>query len=115
MSPKALIAAAAIAGAIAVVGGAYSFPAHACSGRGIGVAPVVDSASAKTSHSARSKTEATASRDSTSPADDETTARSEAERLRVVRDLVEARLRALREKRSGGAGSTIPEEQSPCM
>ena len=113
MSRSALLAAAAvaIAGAIAVAG---SFPAYACSGRGIGVAPVVDPASAQTPPSARSETEVTASRDSTSPADDETTARSEAERLRLLRDL-EARLRALREKRSGGAGSGIPEEQSTCM
>lgn len=114
MSRNALLAAAAvaIAGAIAVAG---SFPAYACSGRGIGVAPVVDPASAQTPHSARSETEATASRDSTSPADDETAVRSEAEQLRVLRDLVEARLRALREKRSGGGGSGIPEEQSTCM
>ena len=114
MSRKALMAAAAIAttGAIAVAG---SFPAYACSSQGIGVAPVVDPASAQTPHSARSETEATASRDSTSPAGDETTARSEAERLRVLRDLAEARLRALREKPSGGAGPTVPEVQSTCM
>jgi hypothetical protein len=35
--------------------------------------------------------------------------------LRVLRDLVEARLRVLREKPPGGAGSTIPEVQSTCM
>jgi hypothetical protein len=106
------MAAAVVTIAAAAAG---SFPAYACSGQGIGVAPVVDPASAQMPHSARSETEATASRDSTSPADDETTARSEAERLRVLRDLAKARLRALREKPSGGAGSAIPNVQSTCM
>ena len=103
-------AAIAVAGAIAIGIVANSLPAYACSGHGIGAAAGTNPAAAPTS-----KTEAMARRNGSGPSAGEATVPSEAEQLRAAREMLDARLRALREKASGGAGSTIPESQSLCM
>jgi|SRR5882672_6273227 len=109
-SARTATAAIAIAGAIAIAIVASSLPAYACSGQGIGTAAVADPATTPTS-----KTEAMPSRDASGSSAGEATAPSEAEQLRAARELLETRLRALREKASGGTGSGIPDMQSPCM
>ena len=100
------MAAIVIAGAMTFVAATASFPAHACSGQRIDSAAVTAPAGDSTAGTSPSKTEATASRDHTGAADGETAARRDAEQMRVLRDLVEARLRAFREKGSSGVQST---------
>jgi hypothetical protein len=87
--------------AIAVVAGNLS--AYACSGQGIGTSAAADAANAPTS-----KTDAMPNREGA-------TRLSETERLRLLREIEEARLRALREQAAGGAGSASPVAQSTCM
>jgi hypothetical protein len=100
----------AVASAIAIGIVASSLPAYACSGQGIGTAAVANPANAPTS-----KTEPMPSRNGSGSSAGETAAPSDAEQLRAAREMLEARLRALRENRSGGAGSGVPDMQSPCM
>jgi hypothetical protein len=92
-----------VAGAVAIAIVAGNLSAYACSGQGIGTSAVADAANAPTP-----KTDAMPNRGVA-------TRLSEAERLQILREIEEARLRALREKVAGGAGSASQVVQSTCM
>jgi hypothetical protein len=100
----------AVAGTIAIAIVAGSLPGYACSGQRIGAASVVDHANALTQD-----IEATLGRAGSGSSAGAATASSEAEQLRAAREMLDASLRALREKDPGGGGTTTPEVQSACM